>query len=84
MCYREKSIEKIYFSIGEVARQFNVTTTLLRYWETVFEQLCPKKTKRGERFYSGADIETVREIYHLVKHRRFTLEGARMEMENKI
>ena len=68
---------KMFYSISEVASMMNVTETQLRYWEKEFTNICPKKTDRGVRQYTKADIEQVRMVYHLVKERGMTLQGAR-------
>lgn len=69
---------KQFFSIKEVASMFNVTETLLRYWEKEFPTILkPKKGNRGIRMYAQKDIEQVRLIYNLVKERGMTLDGAR-------
>ena len=68
---------KLYYSIGEVAQMFNVTETLLRFWEKEFPTIKPQKAGRGVRQYTKADLEQVRLVYHLVKERGMTLQGAR-------
>lgn len=68
---------KLYYSISEVAQKFNVTETLLRFWEKEFPNIKPQKASRGIRQYTKADIEQVRLVYHLVKERGMTLQGAR-------
>lgn len=68
---------KMFYSIGEVAKMFNVTETLLRFWEKEFTNIAPQKAGRGIRQYTKADIEQVRLVYHLVKERGMTLQGAR-------
>lgn len=68
---------KMFYSISEVAGMFNVTETLLRYWEKEFPNIKPQKAGRGIRQYTKADIEQVRLVYHLVKERGMTLQGAR-------
>lgn len=68
---------KLYYSIGEVARKFNVTETLLRYWEREFPNINPEKGGRGVRRYSKEDVEQVALVYNLVKERGLTLQGAR-------
>lgn len=77
MAYREKEIEKLYYSIGEVAEQFNVAPSLIRFWETEFDILQPKKNRKGNRQFTKEDIEQIRVIYHLVKEKGFTLSGAK-------
>ena len=68
---------KMFYSISEVAGMFNVTETLLRYWEKEFPNIKPQKAGRGIRQYTKADIEQVRLVYHLVKERGMTLQRAR-------
>lgn len=77
MAYKEKEIEKIYYSIGEVAEQFNVAPSLIRFWESEFDLIQPKKNRKGNRQFTKEDIENVRTIYHLVKQKGFTLQGAK-------
>ena len=77
MPYKEKPIVKQYYSIGEVGQMFDVAPSLLRYWEQEFELLRPRKTQGGTRRYSLKDIDLFKLIFHLVKERGYTLEGAR-------
>ena len=77
MPYKEKQIEKKYYTIGEVADQFNVATSLIRFWESEFDNIRPKKNRKGNRQFTKEDIENVRLIFHLVKERGFTLNGAK-------
>ena len=77
MPYKEKEIEKRYFTIGEVAEQFKVATSLIRFWESEFSILNPKKNRKGNRQFTKQDIEKLTLIYHLVKERGFTLQGAK-------
>ena len=82
--YKEFETKKVYYSISEVAELFNVNTSLIRFWESEFEFLQPKKSKQGIRQYSKADIEQFKLVYYLVKERGYTLEGARKKLnENK-
>lgn len=74
-------IEKHYFTIGEVARQLGVSTSLVRFWETEFPELRPRKNQKGNRTYRQADLALLREIYHLVRERGHTLPGARQELK---
>ncbi len=76
MPYKEKEIEKKYFSIGEVAEKFKVATSLIRYWEGEFDIIRPKKDKKGNRRFTKEDIEKIQLIYHLVKEKGYTLQGA--------
>jgi len=82
--YKEKIIEKKYYSIGEVAEQFNVATSLIRFWESEFGIIRPKKNRKGNRQFTKEDIEQVRLIYHLVKERGFTLQGAKDMLSNNL
>lgn len=84
MPYKEKVIEKKYFSIGEVAEQLDVATSLIRFWESEFDIIKPKKNRKGNRQFTREDIENVKLIYHLVKERGFTLQGAKDLLKNNI
>ncbi len=76
--------EKLYYSIGEVADAFGVNTSLVRFWEKEFDVLKPKKNAKGNRKFTPEDIKNLELIYHLVKERGFTLEGAKTHLkENK-
>lgn len=77
MAYREKEIEKLYYSIGEVAEMFSVAPSLIRFWETEFDIIQPRKNRKGNRQFTKEDIANVRLIYHLVKEKGFTLQGAK-------
>ena len=82
--YKDKEIEKLYYSIGEVAEMFDVSTSLIRYWENEFDVLKPKKNKKGNRLFTREDLSNLKVIYHLVKERGFTLDGAKNQIkENK-
>jgi DNA-binding transcriptional MerR regulator len=83
MPFKEKEIEKHYYSIGEVAAMFNVAPSLIRFWESEFEMLRPKKGKTGNRQFTPKDIENLRLVYHLVKERGYTIQGAREQLKNK-
>lgn len=77
-------VEKLYYSIGEVAKMFNVNTSLIRYWEKEFDIIKPKKNKKGNRLFIQDDVENFHIIYHLVKERGFTLKGAKAKLrENR-
>lgn len=84
MPYKEKKVEKLYYSIGEVAEMFNVNTSLIRFWEKNFDIIKPHKNKKGNRFFTKEDIENLKLIHYLVKDQRLTLEGARKKLtENR-
>ncbi|MCK8481343.1 MerR family transcriptional regulator [Psychroserpens algicola] len=73
--------EKRYYGIGEVAKAFNVNTSLIRFWEKEFDVLKPKKNAKGNRKFTPEDIKNLKFIYHLVKERGFTLEGAKIHLK---
>jgi DNA-binding transcriptional MerR regulator len=82
MPYKEKAIEKKYFTIGEVAAEFGVAPSLIRFWESEFDTIKPKKNRKGNRQFTKSDIEHIRLIFHLVKERGFTLHGAKEMLKN--
>lgn len=73
----EQLFTRQYYGIGEVAAMFQVKVSVLRYWESEFDMLDLRKNRKGDRFFRPDDIKTVRLIYHLLRERRFTIEGAR-------
>lgn len=75
--------EKRYYGIGEVARAFDVNTSLIRFWEKEFDVLQPKKNAKGNRKFTPQDIKSLQLIYHLVKERGFTLEGAKTHLKEE-
>lgn len=81
MPYKKPEIEKFLFAIGEVSDMFNVNPSLIRYWENQFDILKPHKNKKGNRLFTKEDIENIRLIYHLVKERKITLEGAKLKLK---
>lgn len=82
MAYKEFNIQKLYYSIGEVAEMFEVNTSLIRFWEKEFSIIKPKKNKKGNRLFTPKDIDNFKIIYHLVKEKGFTLEGAKNELKS--
>ena len=75
--------EKRYYGIGEVANAFGVNTSLIRFWEKEFDVLQPKKNAKGNRKFTPQDIKNLQLIYHLVKERGFTLEGAKTYLKEE-
>ena len=75
--------EKRYYGIGEVAKAFGVNTSLIRFWEKEFDVLKPKKNAKGNRKFTPEDIKNLKFIYHLVKERGFTLEGAKTHLKEE-
>jgi len=75
--------DKMYYGIGEVAKAFGVNTSLIRFWEKEFDEIRPKKNSRGNRKFTREDIRNLQLIYHLVKERGFTLEGAKIHLKEE-
>ena len=82
MLKSNRKIEKIYYSIGEVAEFFEVNPSLIRFWEKEFDILQPHKNKKGNRLFTKEDLNHLRIIYHLVRERGYTLQGAREKLKN--
>ncbi len=80
MPYKEFQEEKLFYSISEVAKLFKVNASLIRFWEKEFDIIQPKKNKKGNRLFTPQDIENFRTIYHLVKERGYTLQGAKEKL----
>ena len=77
----DKEPEKLYYRIGEVAQMFSVNTSLIRFWDSEFDILKPKKNAKGNRMFTLEDVNNLKLIYHLVKERGFTLDGARTHLK---
>jgi DNA-binding transcriptional MerR regulator len=75
------SAEKRYYSIGEVAKAFEVNASLIRFWDSEFDILKPKKNAKGNRMFTPEDVKNLQLIFHLVKERGFTLEGAKTHLK---
>ena len=73
--------EKRYYSIGELAKAFDVNASLIRFWDKEFDILKPKKNAKGNRMFTPEDVKNLQLIYHLVKERGFTLEGAKVHLK---
>ncbi len=73
--------DKRYYKIGEVAKAFNVNASLIRFWDKEFDVLKPKKNNKGNRLFTQDDITNLQLIYHLVKEKGFTLEGAKNKLK---
>ena len=76
------SDSKIYYAIGEVAKMFEVNTSLIRFWEKEFDIIKPKKNKKGNRLFTKKDIENFHVIFYLVKERGYTLDGAKKKLKD--
>ena len=73
--------DKLYYSIGEIAKAFDVNASLIRFWEKEFDILKPKKNAKGNRKFTPEDVKNLQLIYHLVKERGFTLDGAKIHLK---
>ncbi len=78
---KKQKVEKLYYTIGEVAKMFDVNVSLIRFWEKEFEIIKPKKNKKGNRLFTPTDVDHFNIIYHLVKERGFTLNGAKEKLK---
>lgn len=76
-------MEKLYYSISEVADMFNINQSNLRFWEKEFKQLHPKRNPKGTRFYTNDDIQLIKQIIFLVNEQKLTLDGARRKLSQK-
>ena len=77
----ELSPDKRYYSIGELAKAFGVNASLIRFWDKEFDVLKPKKNAKGNRMFTPEDVKNLQLIFHLVKERGFTLEGAKAHLK---
>jgi DNA-binding transcriptional MerR regulator len=83
MPYKEKKIEKLYYSIGEVAEMLEVPVSTVRFWENEFDVLKPMKNKKGNRLFAPGDIKNLKIIHHLLKDEGMTLAGAKQRLSGK-
>lgn len=77
----DKNLKKLYYSIGEVSKMFDVNTSLIRFWEKEFSIIKPKKNKKGNRLFTQKDIRNFERIYQLVKVEGYTLDGAKQKLK---
>ena len=73
--------EKRYYTIGEVAKAFDVNTSLLRYWEKELKEIQPKKKSNGVRKYTPGDVKNIKIIFHLLKEKGMTIEGTKKQLK---
>ena len=83
MPYKEKKVEKLYYSIGEVAEMLEVPVSTVRFWENEFDILKPMKNKKGNRLFTPTDIKNIRIIHHLLKEEGMTLSGVKKKLTGK-
>jgi len=81
MVFNEKKEEKLFYSISEVAKMFDVNASLIRFWEKEFDIIKPKKNQKGNRLFTKQDVDNFYVIYNLVKERGFTLQGAKDKLK---
>jgi DNA-binding transcriptional MerR regulator len=81
MAEQDENIARIYYTIGEVARMFDVNTSLIRFWEKEFDIIQPKKNRKGNRLFTQKDVDNFHLIFNLVKERGYTLHGAREKLK---
>jgi DNA-binding transcriptional MerR regulator len=83
MPYKEKKVEKLYYSIGEVAEMLNVPVSTVRFWDNEFDILKPMKNKKGNRLFTPADLKNLKIIHHLLKEQGMTIGGAKKILREK-
>jgi len=76
---KEKN-EKLYYSIGEISKILEISTSKIRFWEKEFESINPKKNKKGNRIFTKKDLEKLTLIQHLLKEKKYTIDGAKKKM----
>ena len=76
--------QKLYYTIGEVSDMFNVNQSLLRYWETEFKTINPKRSPKGTRYYSQKDIEEIKLIHYLLKERKMKIQVLKHKRESTV
>jgi len=82
MPYKERDINKMYYTMGEVTEMFNVNASQIRFYEKEFDILQPKKNKKGNRLFTPEDMENLKIIFNLVDEKGFTLKGAQDYLKN--
>jgi len=82
MPYKERDINKMYYTMGEVSAMFDVNQSLIRFYEKEFDVLQPKKNKKGNRYFTPEDIENLKIIFHLIRDKGYTLTGAKDHLKN--
>jgi DNA-binding transcriptional MerR regulator len=83
MTLRKQPIGKLYYRIGEVADMFKVNTSLVRFYEKEFDIIKPHRNKKGNRLFTQADVDHFHTIFHLIKEKGYTLDGAKLQLKEK-
>jgi DNA-binding transcriptional MerR regulator len=84
MPYKEREISKMYYTMGEVSKLFDVNQSLIRFYEKEFDILQPKKNKKGNRYFTPEDVENLKIIFHLIRDKGYTLNGAKEHLKTNI
>jgi DNA-binding transcriptional MerR regulator len=84
MPYKEREISKMYYTMGEVSAIFDVNQSLIRFYEKEFDVLQPKKNKKGNRYFTPEDLENFKIIFHLIRDKGYTLQGAKDHLKNNM
>jgi DNA-binding transcriptional MerR regulator len=84
MPYKERDISKMYYTMGEVSALFDVNASLIRFYEKEFEVLKPKKNKKGNRLFTPEDVENLKVIFHLIRDKGYTLNGAKDHLKENM
>jgi DNA-binding transcriptional MerR regulator len=84
MPYKDREISKMYYTMGEVSAMFDVNQSLIRFYEKEFDVLQPKKNKKGNRYFTPEDIENFKIIFHLIRDKGYTLNGAKDHLKNNM
>jgi len=84
MPYKEREISKMYYSMGEVSKLFDVNQSLIRFYEKEFDILQPKKNKKGNRYFTPEDVENLKIILNLIRDKGYTINGAREYLKNNM
>lgn len=84
MPYKEREINKMYYTMGEVSTMFEVNQSLIRFYEKEFDVLQPKKNKKGNRYFTPEDIDNLKVIFHLIRDKGYTLQGAKDHLKNNM
>lgn len=83
MALRTKPIGKLYYRIGEVAEMFKVNASLIRFYEKEFDIIKPHRNNKGNRMFTQNDVDHFHSIFHLIKEKGYTLEGAKLQLRGK-
>src|SRR5476651_45825 len=84
MPYKEREISKMYYTMGEVSTMFDVNQSLIRFYEKKFAVLQPKTNKKGNRYFTPEDLENLKIIFHLIRDKGYTLNGAKEYLKNNM